>query len=156
MKAFVIAVLLIAVCSVCAVGIALTDQFWKVERENTLFKNDVWIDGTVTHDGPQTIAWTSVDLTSPTKTFSVAATSYVKLTSNANQTTCYPTGGALGQLLFLRTGAGSNTIRIDDGTSMGLSGSNVTLTESQHDYLSLICVSADGDEWAKWPTGDND
>jgi hypothetical protein len=96
-----------------------------------------------------------VSLTSPTRTFSAAGKSLVRLTADANLTTITLTGGALWQEVEIISGAGSNTLHFDDnGTSSAL-GSDVTLTESQSDTLRLRCTSADGDEWAKVGGNDN-
>lgn len=91
--------------------------------------------------------WTDVSLSSPTKTWTAASSSWFVLNSDANQTGHYPTGGSLGQVIWIRSGTGSNTMRFDDGTSLTL-GANKTLTEGQGDTLGLVCVSSDGDEWA--------
>lgn len=97
---------------------------------------------------------TAVALTSPTTTFSVAADSWFTLTSDANLTGVYPTGGTLNQVIYVCAGAGSNTIQFDDGTSMSI-GANYVVTEAQNDVLGLRCLSADGDEWAKFCSGQN-
>ena len=89
----------------------------------------------------------TVSLTSPTVTFSAAGKGLITLTSDANQTGALVTGGTLNQVITIISGAGSNTIRFDDATSMAV-GSNVTLTEAQYDVLTLICVSSYGDAWA--------
>lgn len=90
----------------------------------------------------------AVALTSPTVTFSAANKGTIVLSANANLTGIYPTGGVLDQrLTIISAASGSNTMRFDDGTSMSLGGSNITLTESVDDSLTLICTSADGDEW---------
>lgn len=104
--------------------------------------------------GPLVLTNSDVSLTSPTVTFSAANKSKMTLNSNANQTGIYPTGGALGQIVTIISGAGSNTMRFDDATSMSL-GANITLTEGQNDILTLICTSADGDEWAAVSAHDN-
>lgn len=98
---------------------------------------------------------TAVSLTSPTVTFSVAGKRFITLSSDANQTACVPTGGALNQILTIQSAAsGSNTMQFDDGTSTVL-GANITLTEAQYDYLTLICMHADGDVWAAISAHDN-
>lgn len=104
--------------------------------------------------GPTVLTSAAATLTSPTVTFSAANRTLVTLTSDANLTGCYPTGGTLGQVLVIKTGTGSNTMRFDDGTSMTV-GSNRTITEGQIDILTLLCVSSDGDEWALQAFGDN-
>lgn len=95
-----------------------------------------------------------VALTSPTVTFSVVGKSFVELTSDANLTGIVPTGGELYQILVIKSGAGSNTLRFDDGTSTTIGG-DITLTEAQEDLLFLVCIDAQGDEWARIATGDN-
>lgn len=104
--------------------------------------------------GPLALTSAAVSLTSPTVTFSAANRTLVTLSSDANQTGVRPTGGTLGQVLIIKTGAGSNTMRFDDGTSMTV-GSNRTITEGHIDILTLLCTSADGDEWALVAFGDN-
>ena len=94
----------------------------------------------------ETLTLSSVSLTSPTVIWSAANKGLVTLNSDSNQTGIYPTGGALYQVVTIVSGAGSNTMQFDDGTSMTI-GANVTLTEAQNDALTLMCVSSDGDEW---------
>jgi hypothetical protein len=96
----------------------------------------------------------SVALTSPTVTFSADAKTYITLTSDANQTGIYPTGGSVGQVIFIISGSGSNTMRFDDGAKTHV-GSNVTLTEGQYDTLCLICIDPAGDVWSRFPDSDN-
>lgn len=109
---------------------------------------------TETVSGVQIATPTAVSLTSPTLTFDVSETSFVSLQTDANQTGVYPTGGALHQVVTIQSGAGSNTARFDDGTSMTI-GANFTLTEGQGDFITLKCVSADGDEWTEVSSADN-
>ena len=78
----------------------------------------------------------------------------IVLTSDANVTGVTLTGGALNQVVTIITGDGSNTIRFDDGADMVV-GSNMTLTEGQGDVLTLMCTSADGDEWVRLSNADN-
>ena len=89
----------------------------------------------------------SVALTSPTVTFNALNRRFITLTANANLTGVRPTGGKLGQIITIISGAGSNTMRLDDDTSMSLGGNNVTLTEGSDDCITLRCMSAAGDEW---------
>jgi len=97
----------------------------------------------------------AVSLTSPTVTFDVNDTSYVTLNSDANQTGVRPLKGSTGQVLYIVSGAGSNTMRFDDsGTTMALGG-NITLTEGQGDALLLICTSQSTNSWSRVSTGDN-
>jgi hypothetical protein len=103
--------------------------------------------GTLTTTGNRVQPATAVELTSPTVTFSGAGKNKITLTSDANLTGVRPTGGTLGQHLLIRTGAGSNTMRLDSGASMTLNGSNLTFTESQNDNVELECTNAEGDEW---------
>ena len=97
---------------------------------------------------------TAASLTSPTVAFSVTGAYRVKLNSDGNQTGHYPTGGALNQVIQIESGTGSNTMRFDDGTSMAI-GANITLTEGQYDVLTLLCISADGDDWVAISAHDN-
>lgn len=97
----------------------------------------------------------AASLTSPTTTWAVSNDDcLITLNSDANQTGIYPTGGTLRQVLIIKSGSGSNTMRFDDATSMSL-GSNITLTEAQNDVLTLMCVSSDGDEWIRLSNADN-
>lgn len=94
----------------------------------------------------------AVLLTSPTTTFSVAGLSRVTLTASTNTTTIVPTDGVAGQEIVIISGAGSNTMRFDDGTDMQIGG-NVTLTEGQNDVLALR--SLDGTTWIGLSAHDN-
>jgi hypothetical protein len=96
----------------------------------------------------------AASLTSPTVTFNAGNASVATLNSDANATGIYPTNGKVWQTVLIKSGAGSNTMRFDDGTSMTLGG-NITLTEGQNDILTLVCTSADGDEWAAVSAHDN-
>ena len=105
--------------------------------------------GTQAITGALTMPATDVELTSPVTTFSAAGLSSVRLSSDANFTGALITGGVPGQVLFILSAAGENTIRFDDsGTSMALGG-NLTLTEGHGDVLGLVCTSPDGDEWSR-------
>ena len=116
--------------------------------------NDVTCTGTLKMYGlaaPIATARYSASITSPTTTFSVlkATTdqlSWITLNSDQNITGCYPTDGVEGQVIFLVTGAGSNTIRFDDSAASMTIGGNVTVTEAQNDVLVLMCTKAP-DEW---------
>lgn len=93
--------------------------------------------------------YTAASLTSPTVTIDASTSSYFTVTSDANQTGVTFSGAALGQLIYVRTGAGSNTVRFDDGTSMSLGGSDITFTEGQDDVGCFRCIDADGDEFER-------
>ncbi|HUU57949.1 MAG TPA: hypothetical protein VMZ50_00280 [Phycisphaerae bacterium] len=145
---------------VVLVGLALATPtsgiYWKTLSGNRYFPGQVYIDGDTTF-GTSNVTLpsagmvklptaTAATLTSPTVTVSVAGVYRVSLTSDANLTTVVPTGGVVGQVVVLESGAGSNTIQLDDGTSTVL-GANVVLTEGQGDVLTLVCTHADGDVW---------
>lgn len=94
----------------------------------------------------------SVSLTSPTATWAIpTGARLISLTSDANLTGSYPTGGATGQVITIITGAGSNTIRFDDGANTILGG-NITLTEGQSDVLTLY---NNGSAWVGISAHDN-
>lgn len=126
--------------------------------------NDLFIDGTANIDAVAAdkitlaneliMTSSAVGLTSPTVTFSAANTSHIVLSSDANLTGVRPTGGTLNQILIVISGAGSNTIRFDDGANTIL-GANITLTEGQTDSLTLMCTNADGVTWAAIAAHDN-
>lgn len=127
-----------------------SDTYYKVNYQAELDLYPRYFEGGIGHTGT-----TAESLTSPTVTFAVVSNEYrAVLNSDANQTGIYPTGGYLGQLIVIESGAGSNTMRFDDGTSMTLGG-NITLTEGQGDILALRCMSADGDEWRREWSADN-
>lgn len=94
----------------------------------------------------------ALNMTSPTATFSVVGRSVVTLTADANLTGVVPTGGVAGQEVTIISGAGSNTMRFDDGASMNLGG-NITLTEAQFDVLTLRSI--DGTNWVRLSNADN-
>lgn len=121
----------------------------------SLFGGNINVSGILT---PGTFAQTStgnylltsanVSVTTPTVAFAVptAGANYLVLNTDTNQTGCYLTGTAVaeGQVILLRSGAGSNTMRFDDnGTTLAL-GANITLTEGQDDMLALICTAVQG------------
>lgn len=94
-------------------------------------------------------------LTSPSVAFSVAGATHISLTADGNLTGVHPTGGEVGQVVVIVTGAGANTLRFDDSAASMTLGGNITLTEGQFDSLTLLCTSADGDEWTCIATHDN-
>ena len=169
---------MIAALAVCALAAGVYAQtagvFYKIVRENTIFLNELVVEGAVDLDGTLSVAGattlastlavtgvqtlgpfnlgtaTAVSLTSPTVAFAVtSATGYITINSDANQTGVHPTGGTVGQVLTIISGAGSNTIQFDDSASSMTIGGNIVLTEAQNDVLKLWCTSSDGDEWGR-------
>lgn len=140
-------VLLVALACQCF-GAAAAEPYWRSAgfQSNSKFTKKLWVVGDFTR-GAEIWTASAVSLVSPAVTFDVAGKGHIILTANANLTGVRPTGGALYQVITILTGAGSNTMRLDDGTSMSLGGGNITLTEGNDDCLTLMCVSADGDEW---------
>lgn len=103
---------------------------------------------------------TDVSLTSPTVTFAAANKNIITLTSDANQTGIHPTGGTTGQIIYIVSGTGSNTMRFDDDATSMCIGGNITLTEAQNDVLALRCVTAPASTtgygiWQRWFSSDN-
>lgn len=97
----------------------------------------------------------AVEITSPSMTFAVLATDdLIILSSDHNTTGTVPTGGKPYQVITLLSGAGTNTMRFDDGTSTTI-GANITMTEGQGDVLTLMCVGEEGDEWVRLFNADN-
>ena len=96
----------------------------------------------------------AVSVSSPTVTFSAANRRYVTLNSDANTTGWNVSGGTVGQVLTIISGSGSNTMQFDDATSMVI-GANITLTETQSDVLTIICIGGDGTVWAGLSAHDN-
>lgn len=115
--------------------------------------------GVFTPDAEVVLPADGVALTSPTVTFSVADKALVTLTADANLTGITPTGGVVGQLVIIRAGAGSNTLRFDDNATTFSLGSNVTLTEGQDDVLGLVCTGVNAtsgnNTWASVFARDN-
>jgi len=104
---------------------------------------------------------TSVAVTTSTSTFDVSGCSSFVISAPVNVTGIAPAGGEQDQLIRLRAyETGSNTIRFDDSATLGLGGSNVTLTEGQPDTLWLYCVqdsiTGTTETWAKIGGCDND
>lgn len=116
--------------------------------------DDVTVGDDITIADRMILTATAIEITSGATTMSVADATLVTLSSPINMTGFIPSGGALGQVLILMAGAGNNTIRLDDGTSMTLGG-NITLTEGQGDVIGLLCTSEDGDEWIRLFNVDN-
>ena len=134
---------------ICAVGAGITVIAQAPDSNYRMQGGNFWgIGGGVKLDAE------ALALTSPTLTFSALNHSHISLTSDANLTGVYPINGVVGQVVNIISGAGSNTIRFDDGTSMTI-GANITLTEAQNDVLTLICTDEDGDEWARISNADN-
>lgn len=112
-------------------------------------RQNLLVDGTITPTAvtiPATnttvLTASSVSLTSPTTTFSITGKNYITLTSDANQTGVRPTGGTTGQVVTIRSGSGSNTMRFDDNATTLSLGGNITLTEGQDDVLSLVVTGS--------------
>lgn len=109
----------------------------------------------VTTVGSVVYTSSTVSLTSPTVVIDASLlTDNVIINADANLTGIYLTSGTLNQEVTFRSGAGSNTMQYDDGTSMSL-GANITLTEGQNDFLTLVCIDSDGDGWAAKSAHDN-
>jgi len=122
--------------------------------DDLIADDDVIVGDDITIADRMILTATAIEITSGATTMSVADATLVTLSSPINMTGFIPSGGALGQVLILKAGAGNNTIRLDDGTSMTLGG-NITLTEGQGDVIGLLCTSADGDEWIRLFNVDN-
>ena len=84
----------------------------------------------------------------------VSGKNLVTVTATGNITGVRPVGGALGQVVVIKTGAGANTLRIDDGSYTNV-GSNLTLTEGQGDVVTLLCTDATNQYWMKLSNSDN-
>lgn len=138
--ATLIVVAIAAIAWMSGVSAQTEGKYHRQEQSNVVFRQDVFLRGELGYRAE------AVSLTSPTTTFSVEDGYLFVLNSDANQTGIRPTGGELYQEIKILAGAGTNTMRFDDGTSM-TTGANKTLTEGQGDTLGLLCVSADGDEW---------
>lgn len=88
----------------------------------------------------------TVSVTSPTVTIDVTGLGLATINSDANQTGHRLIGGVEGQIVILRTGSGSNTLRFDDATSMS-AGGNITMTEGQDDISAWRCKNSSGVDW---------
>jgi hypothetical protein len=128
----------------------------------TRFDGAVALNGATTRAAAASEIWTAsaaTPLTTGTVTFTAANKRYITLTSDSNQTGCYPINGTLGQVITIRSGTNVelavNTMRFDDSAASMTLGANITLTEDDNDILNLICTSADGDEWAALAAHDN-
>lgn len=97
----------------------------------------------------------SVSLTSPSVEIDASGKRLIVLTSDANQTGAWLSGGVVGQVVTVVTGSGSNTVRFDDGTSV-VAGGNITVTEGQRDVIELLCVDGTyGSIWVVTGAHDN-
>lgn len=145
--------LLFLIVAVLAVPVGLFAQtagkYYRTVNQNTRYTADLYLSNT-TEVGH---GMTSIALTSPTVTFSAENAHAITLTSNADLTGVYPIDGEVGQELLIMTGAGANTIRLDDGSKTNV-GSNLTLTEGQGDVVKLLCITAP-DVWVKTSGSDN-
>jgi hypothetical protein len=99
-------------------------------------------------DGVKVLNATAVSITSPSTAIVVTGAYLVTLNSDENLTGLVPTGAVLNQVIELQSGAGSNTMQFDDGTSM-TTGANFVITEGQGDSLILRCVNAGGNSWLR-------
>lgn len=147
------AVAVISVLVVLALGVAFaveSGKYYRVEDANEYVTGDRAYGAS----SERILTASDVAVTTATVTFSAAEKQYVTLTTNGATTGIYPTGGDVGQVLTIISGAGSDTMRFDDGAKTVL-GANITLTEGQSDTLTLICTSANGDVWARLANGDN-
>ncbi|HOE97282.1 MAG TPA: hypothetical protein PK847_11935 [Candidatus Sumerlaeota bacterium] len=146
--------LLVALSCILLVGPGLWAQtagkYYRTERTNTRYVGDTFQTAGSEH------AWAYVDVavTSPTVTISANARRAITVTADANQTGYRLIDGEVGQVVVIRTGAGFNTLRFDDGASQSL-GADITLTEGQNDVLALQCINAEGDEWIRLWSSDN-
>lgn len=101
----------------------------------------------LTNNGIDVRPSTAASVTSPTVTVSAAGATVISVTTDESQTGMILTGGTQWQVVIIRGTNDSATMQVDDGTaSMTLSG-NATL--GLDDTLTLLCTSADGDEWAQ-------
>ena len=121
----------------------VSGRYYVNESRNMNFTGDVALSGSENWQRHEVTVTSSTLVTLPENA------RFVSVTSNINNTAMKVAGGQLYQVITLTAGlSGSNTLRFDDGTSMALTG-NITLTEgASPDYLHLICIDADGDEWA--------
>lgn len=129
-----------------------SDTYYKVNYQAELDLYPRYFEGGIGKTG-----YTDVSLTSPSTTIAVTQNMHrVRVSADANLTGISITGGYLGQLIQLESGAvGSNTVRVDDGESSMTIGSDFTLTESQGDVIGLRCNDPDGDGWQREYSADN-
>jgi cytoskeletal protein CcmA (bactofilin family) len=147
--------------------------YWRIFGSNSKFTKDVEVVGTADFDAAvnmdstlgvtgnltrkgQVLTDTAVTLTSPATSFSAASKGLITLhtASTYTPTGITITGGALGQVIYIRpavsgTGVGTDAMRFDDSGTTTALGANITLTEGQTKQgLCLICTSAAGDNWS--------
>lgn len=97
----------------------------------------------------------AVEITSPSLVIDASDKGLIVLTSDESITGVTLSGGELYQVVTLVTGAGSNTIRFDDATSLTCGG-NITVTEGDSDALTVMCTDATyGTIWTVLSTHDN-
>jgi hypothetical protein len=146
MKAKLIALAVIGLILICAIAAA------QIANSNYRAQGGLnWvIGGTLTRSGTGydlVSSRATVAMANPVFTFSVANKGFITLTTDTNCTGVCPTGGIVGQRIQIVSGAGANTMRVDDSASSMTIGGNITLTEGQSDVLVLECTDVDGDEW---------
>lgn len=143
----IIGILFLAVTAVFAANSA---KHWQTLDRNLYVKGDLV-------SNQKTYNASTVSLTSPTKTIDVSSvtSNYIIVTSDANQTGVLLTGGELYNVYTLFAGAGSNTMRLDDNAGTLSLGGNITLTESQNDSITLMCVDATNGYYARIYNADN-
>lgn len=141
------AVVVVALTSAAIFAQTAGKYYSHVFDGNALFNGEVHVNGDEVWGSSSSVA-----LTSPTVTWAVPSNArLVSLTADANLTGIYPTGGSTGQVITVISGAGSNTMRFDDGANTIL-GANVTLTEGQSDILTLY---NNGSAWVGVSAHDN-
>jgi hypothetical protein len=107
----------------------------------------VSVTGNTSVNGALISPFDAVSVTSPTATASVAGKTVISLTTNVSQTNFALTGGAQGQVVIVRGTNDSATSTFADGQSSMTLTANAAL--GLNDTLTLLCTSADGDEWAE-------
>lgn len=93
-----------------------------------------------------------VALTSPTVTFSVTNKTFIRLSSDANQTAIRPIDGTTGQIIIIQAaaGLGTNTMQFDDNGATIALGANRTLTEGNFSTLGLLCTAGGSSTASTW------
>lgn len=125
-------------------------KYYRTQSTNTRFTGDVYM----TAGAEQAFDFSDAAVTTATTTINVNGKHGILLTTDANVTGLSLVGGELDQVVVIRSGAGTHTMRFDDGASQSL-GADVTLTEGQNDVLALQCLNAEGDEWYRLWNSDN-
>ena len=130
---------------------ATAGKYWRTSNRNIYQKGDfAWASSCV-----QELEVGAVDITTPTLTYDFTGLGAATITHDSDVTGASIIGGVENQVVYVFSGAGTNTIQFDDSATTMILGGDVTITEGQNDCLILRCVNSNGKVWQKIGGNDN-